>query len=76
MADKSVRVAANTNNKQLETVNVASTQPPNGPKHKKHQQVTAAQAAAKPHLFETYQDSGGTVKGLRTIHIPGYAAPN
>lgn len=47
---------------------------------KEHVQITAAQYNAQPnHLknqIDTFIDSGGTVAGLRTILIPGYAGPN
>ena len=43
---------------------------------KTHLQATAAQAALAPGSQETVQDSGGSIKGLPTIFISGYVAPN
>lgn len=75
MAVKTVRIAANANNKNWETVNVVTT-PLAANQAKQHVQATAAQAANSPHQIETFQDSGGGKKGLRTIQIPGYVGPN
>lgn len=80
MADfPGARIIANSSDKTFETVNINSVASlPDVMKHtvKRYTQVTAAVAAANKGKFETFKDSGGTVKGLRTIHIPGYAAPN
>lgn len=80
MASPAARIIAkSTSNHTHETVNiVSSANLPDAQKGKvkRHQQVTGAVAAAMKGAFKTLQDSGGTVKGLRTIHIPGYSGPN
>lgn len=73
------RIVANANDKRFETVNINSSAViPDALKNrvKRYTQITGAVATANKGKFETFQDSGGTVNGLRTIHIPGYAAPN
>lgn len=76
----SARIIANSTDKRFETVNINSSavlpDVAKRGKFKRYTQVTAAVAAANKGKFETLKDSGGTVAGLRTIHIPGYAAPN
>lgn len=79
MSDKTVRIIANAHNKQIETVNIiAGAQLADNQKGrvKRHVQATSGQTSAAGHQIETFQDSGGTVKGLRSIHIPGYSSPN
>jgi hypothetical protein len=39
-------------------------------------QVTGAQAAAQPDVFETVQAAAVVTPGLKTIYIAGYTAPN
>ena len=75
---KSVRVIANANNKTYRTVNIVTSQPANDAHHyPQYAQVTLATVNANPPgTFETVQDSGGTVAGLKTVYIPGYTAPN
>ena len=38
--------------------------------------VTAAQAAAYPNLIPTFMAAGASTKGLPTVYINGYTAPN
>lgn len=68
MTAKLVRILANTNNKTLPTVNIKTS---GGVEAKTHAQTASPVKGVHP----TYQDSGGTVKGLKTIIIPGYVAP-
>lgn len=74
---KSVRVVAfNSKNVQhLKTVNIAASKP-NDPHHsiKEMLQLTAAQAQVQHH--PSLMDSGGTIAGLPTVFINGYAGPN
>jgi hypothetical protein len=78
IAQKSLRVIAlNASQKgKLRTVNIISTQAAETDKHrtKTTTQLTAAQVMIGIH--ETVMDSGGTVAGLPTIFISGYAGPN
>lgn len=81
MADKSARIiASSATDHNHQTVNIVSTPtlPDNlkSGKVKRINQLTAAQTAANKGSIKTLQDSGGTVKGLHTVHIPGYTTPN
>lgn len=60
---------------QHETVNIVTTTTGviKG-QHKEHVQLTSAQTVSGVH--ETLIDSAGSVKGLRTIFVSGYTAPN
>jgi hypothetical protein len=74
---KSVRVIANTNNRRYRTVNIVTSQPTGHHRHyAQWSQVTAAETAMALKCYETVQDSGGTVPGLKTVYIAGYTAPN
>ncbi len=55
-------------NKQWPTVNIVTTKTANTPTH------LQATGPAAPSTRQFY-DSGGTVQGLKTIHIPGYSGP-
>lgn len=69
MAQKLVRVIANANSKLFPTVNIVTAD-------STHKFPTYTQTAAPVKgVHETVQDSGGSVKGLKTIVIPGYVAP-
>jgi hypothetical protein len=69
------KAQAGRDQNEHETVNIVATKPSDPHKAiKEHVQLTAAQT--KPGVHETLIDSGGTVKGLRTIYINGYTAPN
>lgn len=71
-ATKPIRVIAkNTALRNLATVNIVTTQ---GPHTKVHSQL--AGGAQLTGVHSTVMDSAGTVKGLRTICIPGYSAPS
>lgn len=65
-----------------ETVNVITVKNNGTDPHnsiKEHVQITAAQYnALGPYKeqIDTFRDSGGTVKGLRTIYVSGYTAPS
>jgi hypothetical protein len=62
-------IVANANRKNQPTVNIVTTKTASV---KSHAQVTAASAG---HTVPTYQASGGTIAGLKTIHIAGYSGP-
>jgi len=74
---KSVRIVAfsSKNVQHLKTVNILAVKPVD-PAHviKEHVQLTAAQAMVQHH--PSLMDSGGSIKGLPTIYINGYSAPN
>jgi hypothetical protein len=72
---KNVRVIANGNRKNVPTVNITTT-PSAAKTFPKWVQVTGAVALANPGKFETVQDSGGSFRGIPTVHILGYTAPN
>jgi hypothetical protein len=61
---KSVRIPSNTNNKAFKTVNIVTSGD--------HTFPTYALNTNDDRTFPTVQDSGGTVKGLPTIIVPGY----
>ena len=65
-------IATNANRKNQKTVNIVggTTKPAHA---KGHVQATTASNTA--HQFATFQDSGGTVKGLPTIWINNYSGP-
>jgi hypothetical protein len=64
-------VVANSNNKNLKTVNVVAGTAPKGGKG--HNQVPAAQNTLKQ--FKNYQPTASSVAGLPTIYIPGFSGP-
>lgn len=66
-----VCIVANGNRKNQKTVNIVNTAPPKGGKG--HSQKPAAQNTLNQYV--TYQDSGGSIKGLQTIYISGYSGP-
>lgn len=68
MTAKLVRILANASSKTLPTVNIKTS---GGVEAKTHTQT----AAPVKGVHQTFQDSGGTVKGLKTIIIPGYTGP-
>lgn len=70
------KATAGRDQSQHETVNVVTSRGLDAKtlQLKEHVQLTAAQAV--PGVHETLIDSGGTVKGLRTILVSGYSAPN
>lgn len=68
MAQKLVRIVTNTNSKTFATVNIKTS---GGTEAKTHGQTASPVKGVQP----TYQDSGGAVKGLKTIIIPGYTGP-
>lgn len=74
---KPVRIVAFAakNVQHLRTVNIKSVAP-SDPAHsiKEHLQVTAALAQVQHQ--PTLMDSGGSIAGLPTIFINGYAGPN
>lgn len=70
MALRTVRVVANASNKELETVNVATSQTA----HNFEQVIQHAGDGGRE--VPTLQDSGGGHAGLRTVVIPGYAGPS
>lgn len=69
------KASAGADHSEHETVNIVSVKPTD-PHHaiKEQVQLTAAQTTAG--VQETLIDSGGTVKGLRTIYINGYTGPS
>lgn len=73
MSNNAVRVVsyASANIGRLRTVNITTVQAT--PKHKEMSQISAAQATRQ---HPTWMDSGGSIKGLPTIYIAGYAGPN
>ena len=61
----------------LRTVNIITTQAADKALHlREYVQVTAAQAAAYPNLIPTFMAAGASTKGLPTVYINGYTAPN
>lgn len=68
MAAKTARIVATGTNKALRTVNVKTS---GGTEAQLHAQTATPVKGVHP----TYQDSGGTIKGLKTIIIPGYVGP-
>lgn len=70
MALRTVRVIANASNKELETVNIVTSQ--TGHTFETCQQHAGDGGREVP----TVQDSGGTDVGLRTIEIAGYTGPS
>ena len=61
----------------LRTVNIITTQAADKALHlREYVQVTAAQAAANPNLIPTFMAAGASTKGLPTVYINGYTAPN
>jgi hypothetical protein len=67
-----VCVVANTNNKNLKTVNIVNTAPPKGGKG--HNQKAVAQNTLKQ--YPTYQPTASPVATLPTIFISGYSGPS
>ena len=66
--NKTVRVIAGTRNKNFPTRNIVTSGPKTFPTYK--------QTSTPSHgNNQTIQDSGGKVKGLETIIIPGYTGP-
>lgn len=72
MAQKSYRVIALNTARKLRTVNVTAT----ASVAKVNKSVTQVGATAPQGVIETVMDSGGAVRGLPTLHIPGYAGPS
>lgn len=69
MTQKLVRVIANASSKLFPTVNIKTADAT-------HTFPTYTQTASPVKgIHETVQDSGGQVKGLKTIVIPGYSGP-
>ena len=68
MANKMVKILTNSSNKNIPTVNIATVKTGNITTH------SQATGTVGKHIPQ-YQDSGGTVKGLKTIHIAGYSGP-
>lgn len=69
MALRTVRVLADASNKELETVNIVTSQTG-------HTFETCTQNAGDGGKeVPTVQDSGGAHAGLRTIEIAGYTGP-
>jgi hypothetical protein len=68
MAQKTVRVLANTGNKNLPTRNIVTSGHNTFPTYKQTSLPTHGNN-------QTVQDSGGKVKGLETVIIPGYVGP-
>lgn len=67
-----VRVVASTPSVTLPTVNVVTSDATHT--FPVHAQLTVGQQTTGVH--RTFQDSGGTKKGLKTIVIPGYTGPS
>jgi hypothetical protein len=67
-----VAIQPNAGRKNWPTVNIVSggTKPGNA---KGHIQVPIAQNTLKQ--FQTFQDSGGNIKGLKTIWFSSYTGP-
>ena len=66
MTQKTVAVVKTTGNKNMPTCNIVTSGPTTFPTYTQ----TATPVTGEN---ETIQDSGGTVKGLKTVIVPGYS---
>lgn len=61
----------------LRTVNIITTQATDKALHsREYVQATAAQVALRPNLTATFMAAASSTKGLPTVYINGYTAPN
>jgi hypothetical protein len=75
--DTNVRVVALGSNPYLRTVSiVTSLAGLNANEVTACTQLTAAQAAASPNIYETVMAGPTGGAGLRTVYIAGYTGPN
>jgi hypothetical protein len=72
MAQKSYRVIAKNTALKLRTVNIVTTVFT----EKRSKSGVQVGPTAPIGVIETVMDSAGTVAGLPTLHIPGYAGPS